>query len=72
MQLHRKLNSLVQNLLRLVRGIKVNELETLHPLVIMVDRRFNDTIPDGLGHNLLGLLNALQPQLLLDVNQGNA
>jgi hypothetical protein len=43
----------------------------LHEALIVVDDGIDDSISDSFSHNLLGLVNAVETQLLLDVGHGD-
>ena len=62
----------VERLARLARGVHIPNLFALHVSPLPVQRRLDDTVPDGLGHNILGRLLASQVQADADVAEGNA
>lgn len=45
-----------KHLLRLIRGVHVDDIPTLNPAVLVVDDRVDDPVPDGLrAHELRAL-----------------
>ena len=69
--LHAELDSLVQNLLRLIRCVDISLGKRLDVLLVMVDSSIDDAVTDGLGDDLLGLLNTFEAKLSSDVSHGN-
>ena len=67
--LHAELDALVQNRLWLVRSVHIDLRQRLDVLLIVIDGGIDDTVANGLGYNLLSLLNALEAQLLSDVGE---
>ena len=71
MELHTELDSSIKGVLRIIGGVDISELPRLHEAAVVVDHSCDDTISDGLGNDLLGLIDALEGELLLDVAQGD-
>lgn len=72
MQLQQELDPRIECLLGLVGGINVARLPTLHVPLLMIHRRINDAVPDGLGHNVLCVLLRVEGQLGRNVREGDA
>ena len=53
----------MKDLLWLVWSIDVHQTETLHPLVVMADFSFNNTVSDSLRNDLLSFFDWLQAKL---------
>ena len=69
--LHAELDSLVQNLLRLIRCVDISLGKRLDVLLVMVDSSINDAVTDGLRDDLLGLLNTFEAKLSSDISHGD-
>ena len=71
MQGHAEANSFVEHGLRVIGRVNVVQLSRLHEAVLAVNESCDDTVSDGLRDYLLGLFNAVERKLVLDVNQGD-
>lgn len=56
----------------LTRCIYITSLLALHKAMLAVQRRLNNTVPDGLGHDVFRALLTSQMQAYADVAQGDA
>ena len=65
------LNPLVEGLLRLPGAVHVAGVLGLHDAVLVVQLRLDNSVPDGLGHDELCVLGAVQLQLPADVGEGD-
>ena len=64
---HAELDTLVQDLLRLIRSVHISLGQRLDKLLLVVDDGIDDAITDRLGDDLLGLL-PLEAELRSDVS----
>lgn len=55
-EVHAKLDPLLESLLRLVRLVNVARLPTLHPPLSVIHLGVDDPIPDRLGDDVFGVL----------------
>lgn len=67
MQVHAKFDPLLESLLRLVRFIDIASLTTLHPPLRVIHFSIDDSVPDGLGDDVLGVLFRIKVQFETDV-----
>ena len=65
------LNPLVEGLLRLPGAVHVAGVLGLHDAVLVIQLRLDNPVPDGLGHDELCVLGAVQLQLPADVSEGD-
>jgi hypothetical protein len=72
MQLQQELDPRIKSLLRLIGGINVARLPTLHVPLLMIHRRINHAVPNRLGHNVLCVLLGIEGQLCRNVREGDA
>ena len=70
MQIKTELDSLVEGYLGLPGAVHIAGVLALHNPLPMVKLSLDHAVPDGLGHNELGVLGAVQSQLLRDVGEG--
>ena len=56
MKVHAELYTLAINVLRVVGGVDISGVLRAHALVVVIEDGIDDTIADGLGNDLLGLL----------------
>ena len=71
MQIQTELDPLVESNLRLPGAVHIAGVLALHDPLPVVQLCLDDAVPDGLGHNELGLPRAVQVQLLRNVGEGD-
>ena len=71
-QLQAKLNSLVESLLRLVRGINVDDILALHVTLLMLQRSLDHSISDSFCADIFRLFFGIEMQFLADLLQRDA
>ena len=67
--LHAELDTLVKDVLRLIRGVNISLRQRLDKLFIVINGSINDSISDSFGYDLLCLFYGLKAQLRGDVGK---